>query len=356
MTSNVKNPSHQKRYSSLFKLLRKKSDEKRSGLKRIIPFTAKARKLKEEFDLLTSYSSDTIYRLRYDSMTYDYISPSIVKLLGFGAQEMKNINFRSLILETKIISNGITSVKSFSDLEKNRKRGDVNKWQADYLMRTKDGRKVWITDVSFPWFDESGKIIGSIGSLRDISDRVKAEEQSKEELIRMAHTDSLTKLANRRAFFETLETEIKRSQRSESPFSMLLVDIDYFKKINDEHGHSTGDKVLVEIGKVMKECLRETDLVARVGGEEFGIFLPDTPEDGAYWVAERICTAVAKHNFFVKDSIMPISCTVSIGLSSNEADPEISSSDLYKNADTRLYIAKNTGRNQVSADEIMQVH
>ena len=102
--------------------------------------------------------------------------------------------------------------------------------------------------------------------------------------------------------------------------------------------------------------MRESDLVARVGGEEFAVFLPDTEEEGAFWVADRICTRISKRNFFVKDSVMPISCTASIGVASTESFEEISSSDLYKNADMRLYIAKNTGRNQVSMDEIMHVH
>ncbi len=354
MTSTTKRPERHKKYSSLLRILRKKTSS--SSIKRALPFATRSQKLRDELTLLTSYSSDTIYRLRYDSMTYDYISPAIVKLMGFTPEEMKKINFRSLILETKIISNGIASVNSFNDLEKSRKEGDVNKWQADYLVRTKDGRKIWLTDISYPWFDEKGRTIGSIGSLRDITDRVKAENEGKEELIKMAHTDPLTNLSNRRAFFEVVDKELKRSLRSESPFSILLIDIDFFKKINDSHGHSTGDKILVELGQVMKSCLRDTDMLARIGGEEFGVFLPDTPEDGAFWVADRICTKVAKHNFFVKDSIMPISCTVSIGMASTDSNLEISSTDLYKNADTRLYIAKNTGRNQVSMDEILQVH
>lgn len=346
----------QNKYGSLFKLLCKRTTAKGTPRKKIIPFTTKSQRLQDEVALLTSYSSDTIYRLRYDEMTYDYISPAIVKLLGFSPEEMKNINFRSLIIETKIISNGIRSVDSFDELEESRKKGDVNKWQADYLVRTKDGRKIWVSDISYPWFDDKGDIIGSVGSLRDITDRVQAEERSHEELVRMAHTDALTGVFNRRQFFDTLDRELKRSQRTGSPFSILLIDVDFFKQINDTHGHAAGDKILVELSQVFRECIRDTDLLARVGGEEFGIFLPDTEADGAYWVAERICTTVAKHSFFVKNAIMPLRCTVSIGLASNEDNENITSSELYKNADTRLYIAKNTGRNQVSTDEIVQVH
>jgi diguanylate cyclase (GGDEF)-like protein/PAS domain S-box-containing protein len=357
MTSTTKTPN---KYQSLFKVLKNKKQKSiattASSFKKSLPFSTKSQKLKEELDLLTSYSSDTIYRLRYNSMTYDYISPAIVKLLGFTPEEMKKINFRSLIIETKIISNGIRLIKSFDDLEKSRKEGDVNKWQADYLVRTRDGRKIWITDVSYPWFNDAGKIIGSIGSLRDISDRVAAEEKNSRELLKMANTDPLTGVANRRVFFENIDSEIKRAQRSDSPFSILIADIDFFKKINDQYGHSTGDRILKEISEIMLTCIRDTDVLARIGGEEFGVFLPDTSEEGAYWVAERICKDVAKHSFFVKDSIMPLRCTVSIGLACNENNKDLNSSELYKQADTRLYIAKNTGRNQVSKDEIINLH
>ena len=327
-----------------------------ANFRKIIPFYSKIDDMNDELNLLTSYSSDTVYRLRYNSMTYDYVSPAITRLLGFSADEMKKINFRSLILETKMVSNGMKNISSFEDLEKSRKQGNVSKWQADYLMRCKDGRKIWVTDVSFPWFSERGEIIGSVGSLRDITDRVNAELKVRDEMIRIAHTDPLTGVANRHTFFSTIESELKRYRRSQRHFSMLLVDIDHFKKINDEHGHDAGDKVLLEICRLMEASVRETDVVARLDGEEFGIFLPDTPEEGAYWVADRICKEIAKHCFFVGNSVTPVHSTVSIGVASTQGKTAPTCADIYKQADTRLYIAKHTGRNQVSVDEILHVH
>jgi diguanylate cyclase (GGDEF)-like protein len=255
-----------------------------------------------------------------------------------------------------IISNGLQSVMHYGDLEEARRRGDVSKWQADYLIRTKDGRKIWITDISYPWFNERGDIIGSIGSLRDITDRVRAEQLIKDELIRLAHTDPLTGIANRRHFFEKVEEELKRIKRSGSEFSILLIDVDHFKKINDIYGHDVGDKMLTEIATLIQSCLRETDLCARIGGEEFSVFLPDTQENGAFWVADRICSRIAKHSFFVADGKTPMNLTVSIGVAGANSSSDLTSAQLYKNADTRLYIAKHTGRNQVSADEIVHLH
>lgn len=313
-------------------------------------------KLEDEVSVLTSYSSDTIYRLRYATMQYEYVSPAITQLLGYTPEEIQQMNFRSLIIETKVINESIKSIHSYDEYERKRIHGVVNKWQADYLMRTKSGKKIWVSDISYPWFNRNGEVIGSIGCLRDITERVKAEETVKEELVRLAHTDPLTSLANRRAFFEKLEDELKRINRTHSEFSILLIDIDHFKKVNDTYGHDIGDKVLIETAQIIRSCLRETDMPARVGGEEFGVFLPDTPSRGAYYVAERICTRIAKHIYHPGEHLPPIGCTVSIGLASSAMVTERDATQLYKLADTRLYIAKHTGRNQVSTDEVLQMH
>lgn len=344
-----------KRRSSLTRSFHKLLSKARQ-FKKALPLCSKFGNLRDEINLLTSYSSDTVYRLRYNCMTYDYVSPAIVRLLGFSPEEMKKINFRSLILETKMVNNGMKDITSFEELEKSRKQGNVNKWQADYLMRTKDGRKIWVTDISCPWFNERGEIIGSVGSLRDISDRKSAEAKVQEEILRLANTDALTGIANRHTFFTTIDNEIKRFRRSQRHFSMLLIDVDHFKKINDELGHISGDKILIEISRIANSCIRDTDVVARLDGEEFGVFMPDTSEEGAFWVAERICKEISKHCFFVENSVIPVHLTVSIGVASTKGTTVPTIAELYKQADTRLYIAKHTGRNQVSVDEIVHVH
>ncbi len=312
-------------------------------------------KLKTEVELLTSYSTDVIYRLRYDTMEYDYISPSIVRLLGYTPDDIKKVTIRSLIRETRIVTDNMRKVQSFTSLEENRQKRDVQKWQADYLMRTRDGRSIWVSDISYPWFDDEGNIIGSVGTLRDITERTEAEGRVKEELTRLANTDPLTSIANRRAFFERVDMEMKRMRRTGSPLSILLIDIDHFKKLNDQYGHSFGDRVIIEVARIIATCLRETDMVARLGGEEYGVLLPDTDTQGAFWVAERIRGAIAGHNFSEKEE-SPIGCTVSIGISDVKSDGVQDSTELYKIADTRLYIAKNTGRNQTSMDEIVAMH
>jgi len=310
--------------------------------------------LRDEIALLNACSTDTIYRLRYDSMQYDYVSPSVFRLLGYTQDEIKKMNIRSLIMETRIVSNAMKPVESFDPLEEARKSGNVDKWQADYLMRTKDGRQIWVADISYPWFDKRGAIIGSVGSLRDITERVEAEARMRDEIAHMADTDLLTGLSSRHYFFTRLEDELKRIKRSGEELSVLLIDMDYFRNINHNYGQQLGDKVLQGVANIIDSCLRETDTGARVGGEEFGVILPETPVSGAYWVAERIRASVAKETFELGDENHLFGCTVSIGIASASAGQDIGAEALYKMADQRLYIAKKTGRNRVSTDELAE--
>ncbi len=357
--AKFKHPAHALLVKKIIGTTEKPSQQKRFNLRSLFPFSRHSTKisaLQSELDLLTSYSADTIYRLHYETMHYDYVSPSITRLLGFSPQEMKKLNFRELILETRIVTNGMKAVESYDDLERQRKEGDVNKWQADYLVRTKDGRKIWVSDISYPWFDDRGKIIGSIGSLRDITERVQVESEIKEELEKLTNIDALTDLANRREFFYRLDHEMKRIRRNQSEVSILVIDIDHFRRINEQFGHDIGDAVIMQVADIIRKQLRETDLAARIGGEEFGVFLPDTPIEGAYWVAERIRLSIAKALMMVGADKTPVGVTVSIGAATATVHDELDATEIYKMADTRLYIAKHTGRNQVSVDEILQTH
>lgn len=167
-----------------------------------------------------------------------------------------------------------------------------------------------------------------------------------QEIERVAITDSLTDVYTRRHTFERLNEEINRSKAQHLNLAVLMVDVDHFKNINDTHGHLTGDQVLREIARIIKENLREIDIAGRYGGEEFCIVLPDTNKEGAQFAAERIRQATASGAIKAYDNV--IHATVSIGLCQFPKDGQ-RSTELIDKADWALYRAKKLGRNRICA-------
>jgi diguanylate cyclase len=160
----------------------------------------------------------------------------------------------------------------------------------------------------------------------------------------LATTDFLTNACNRREFVKRAELEMQRSVRHNNALAVLMLDVDHFKAINDNHGHAGGDAVLVGLAKVIGGKLRSSDLLARIGGEEFAILLPDTTLDGATALAERIRLAVQELEIAHKDGT--IRCTVSIGVT-QRSPHEDQFEKVLANADSALYRAKESGRNCV---------
>jgi diguanylate cyclase (GGDEF)-like protein len=165
-------------------------------------------------------------------------------------------------------------------------------------------------------------------------------ERQEENIERLAMTDALTGVYNRRTLFELGEKELDRARRAGSPLSVVILDLDNFKRINDTHGHQAGDAVLQRFVEVVRGCLRSADILTRYGGEEFCILLPDAPSGAAQAVAERIREAVESSPFTVGK------VTSSAGVASLTADaPSLSA--LVGRADEALYAAKREGRNRV---------
>jgi diguanylate cyclase (GGDEF)-like protein len=161
-------------------------------------------------------------------------------------------------------------------------------------------------------------------------------------------TDSLTGLFNRRYLDRRLDEEIARARRYGLSLSLLMLDVDHFKRINDAHGHQAGDAVLVALGRVVGAELRETDVLGRYGGEEFFIITPQTPMAAALGVAERVRASIETHHFALPASPDGISITASIGLAAL-GDTVQTRDALLKAADANLYRAKQQGRNRVLA-------
>jgi diguanylate cyclase (GGDEF)-like protein len=183
---------------------------------------------------------------------------------------------------------------------------------------------------------------------------VTAQVRQVHELRRNAETDELTGVANRRCFMAAIDLECERATRHQSVFSVMIVDIDHFKSINDGHGHAAGDRVLVAVAARITACLRRIDLLSRFGGDEFAILLPETEAGGACEVAERIRAAIA--GMAVEWGGKSIQPTVSIGLAAHDLARAADGAQLLDEADQALYRAKAAGRNRAACwDEISSI-
>jgi len=169
--------------------------------------------------------------------------------------------------------------------------------------------------------------------------------------LEMAVTDTLTQLGNRKYFEQKFETIFQLAQQYKQTFSIAIIDIDYFKRINDTYGHDRGDKVLEQIANRLKENLRKTDLVARIGGEEFAILLPETTKENAKLVLERLRKDIENRLAFESNDNKREQITISGGIASFP-DDAAAKDDLFKRADQALYLAKQKGRNRVEKNSV----
>lgn len=166
-----------------------------------------------------------------------------------------------------------------------------------------------------------------------------------EQQYKLATTDGLTELFNHRYFQEQLRRQLEHCKRYNTSFSLIIIDIDFFKKFNDNFGHQSGDAVLRQVAQTLKRNVRATDIVCRYGGEEMSIILPNTSEEEAFSTAQKICDRVAQHKFKLANG-KDTNVTISLGVSTFPKDGDTAET-MIASADKRLYDAKNNGRNQV---------
>jgi len=257
-----------------------------------------------------------------------YWSDMVYEILGLDPKTTKpSINgFRELVPE-----------EDLALLEASEKAAEsTGVHDVQHRMRHASGKYIWVHELAE--LKKDGVTL--IGTVRDIT----KEKELENKLLKQSKTDPLTEAYNRRHFDERLRQEIERSQRNKLPLSLISFDLDHFKRVNDSFGHSAGDDVLISVVTTVKSRLRMNDIFARIGGEEFAIILPDTPEDDAQMLAETLRAAIQA--LVTKTESESIMVTVTVGVTSTYFENE-SAETLLRRADKALYKGKQTGRNRV---------
>jgi len=204
----------------------------------------------------------------------------------------------------------------------------------------KNGQRIPVEERITPLLEEGGQVVGAIEILRDISSQV-ALEQAHRQVLQVSRKDTLTGLYNRSTIRELLQAEIERSRRYHQPLSLIMADVDLFKRINDTYGHDAGDKVLAKIGAILFHNLRKPDAVGRWGGDEFVVFAPGNNASSAFQLAERIRQILHE----IPNGEFPSPVTMSFGVA--ELHENQGYDPLIYQADMALYEAKRQGRDRV---------
>ncbi len=210
---------------------------------------------------------------------------------------------------------------------------EKGEWDGEIQNRKKDGSDFWLEQHIVAIKNDKGEIESFVSVGQDIT--------SKKELEELSSIDKLTGILNRRKLDEFLEYEVSVSKRYLTNLSLIILDIDHFKSVNDTYGHQMGDKVLFEVTKIITNSIRESDIFGRFGGEEFLLICPETDQDQAFLLAEKLRKKIENYNF---DKIGQK--TVSLGIS--EFKEEDTANTLIKKADIALYESKNNGRNRTT--------
>lgn len=258
------------------------------------------------------------------------VNPSFTKLTGYTQEEAIGQN-------PKILKSGYHDDEFFQNMWITISNGHV--WKGKLCDRIKSGRIIWEKSTITPIKDENGNIVNYIA----IKENITKEKEEEDALKATSYMDFLTEIYNRRKFMLEAEKILSTTNNTNTSIYCFMLDLDNFKKINDNYGHQTGDKILKTFAHTAKNCLNTNDLIARYGGEEFIIIINRKKQDDALKIADDI--RLATQNLKIPYESDLITFTVSIGVA--KYDYNLSLQELISNADTALYNAKNNGKNRV---------
>lgn len=306
-----------------------------SVIRDITQLKAIEKKLQESEELhrlLADNAADVIWTMDLEGK-FTYISPSVKKLRGYSVEEVLAQSQEQVLCPGSLIHLQQGLELAIRSVQNNL---PFQVFRGELEQPCKDGSTVWTETTVSGIYSEDGRFVGMLGVTRDISE----QKIMKEEIMRLSITDKLTQSYNRLKLDETMDEQFELSKKNATPFSIIILDIDHFKLVNDTYGHQVGDHVLIELVAILNKNVRSDDVVGRWGGEEFLIILPNTNLDGGFRLAEKLRSQVEKNPFTVAGQV-----TISLGVSAylDDLTPE----SIVSRADTALYQAKENGRNRV---------
>ncbi len=288
----------------------------------------------ERYRLLAEHASEVIWTMDLDGR-FTYISPSVEKLRGFTVAEVmqqsldQSLTPDSAVVAARGLAAAINAVRNGEP---------VPPFREDLEQPCKDGTTVWTEVTVTSMTNARGEFAGLLGVTRDVTKR----RQTEERIRHMAQYDALTELPNRALFSETLKQALALARRSGGKLAVMFLDLDHFKPINDQFGHDVGDLVLRAAAGRIRGCLRESDTVARIGGDEFVLLLTNVEDVGAAWrVGEKIRHAL-EQPFPINGRAFVLSASLGVALYPEHGVSEL---ELAKAADVAMYVAKREGRN-----------
>jgi diguanylate cyclase (GGDEF)-like protein/PAS domain S-box-containing protein len=277
----------------------------------------------------------------------EFMNPAALVLTGWNLKDALGSTLDE-VFAVRFARDGEGAARDL--IERAFREGVVVHADRDVVLVRRGGGETPVEVNAAPIKDDEGELSGIVLTFHDITERMRAEDERRrliEELEFLSRTDRMTGIFNRGALIDRLEYELKRSARYGAQISLLLCDIDRFKAINDTYGHSAGDEALKIVARLLRDCVRESDVVGRYGGDEFMVLLPETGVETAREIADRIRERIEQSPVEVSEA--GIAVTLSLGLSEFRGGGDTADA-LIKRADDAMYSSKRRGRNRVSVN------
>ncbi|MDH5423598.1 MAG: diguanylate cyclase [Gammaproteobacteria bacterium] len=284
---------------------------------------------REDIKSILKNMPDVFYRTDSKGVV-TLMSPSVSNILGYEPEEMMGRPLSDFYCTSSEREKVLAALK----------KGGGKASQVEACLKHKDGSKRWILTNAYMRMDDDNNPAGVEGISRDISERKEMEDR----LLKLSRYDDLTQVYNRRVFYSEAEKQLEIARRYLRQVAVLMMDLDYFKRVNDQYGHHAGDQVLKQFVGICKDSMRHTDFIGRTGGEEFAVFSPETDQDEAIKLAERICRRTRESKLNVDGEVIKYTVSIGVAIVGKTTDKI---DNLLSSADKALYKAKASGRDCV---------